>query len=383
VTDISICLNDESIDPGTIDVAIGELLAKVFGGKKGDFLAVTVEDYCRIRLEHGDFSVAMFCTLNDGQRNLVCISEINGELVTEAITSVMRRSLPWNEEIAWRDVVKRNEDYFASPFLSKEEAIREIERARNALTREIAGLFFTARPLGEEDSTKEELLQSAKAKAFSILPSDLIANNSDDDSLVDVDSIINNALSSYAANSRGGPGLVFTFPYNTARFLIVGDSVRDPRDNWTSNEMLFSGEQVSYFENGQISAITRWRLGKMEGEQVSYYSNGQVQRISIYSHHLQDGIEKSFYETGTLKSEKLFKRGRPTNNYKLYHKNGRLKEVSVFNNVVDYHCINYYPSSKVDADLMVRSRKYFDKDLNKEISVNYSKSGELLQNEVS
>lgn len=72
--------------------------------------------------------------------------------------------------------------------------------------------------------------------------------------------------------------------------------------------VLRHGEQKSYWKNGQLQAITPYKMGKKEGLEISYYEKGEkVYYERPYVASKKDGIVKKYYRSGRIMSETPYK----------------------------------------------------------------------------
>lgn len=61
------------------------------------------------------------------------------------------------------------------------------------------------------------------------------------------------------------------------------------------------GEEICYFENGQIQVQNFYINGQLHGRCVSYYEDGTLQTEKFYKHGRSEGQHTSYYESGRIK----------------------------------------------------------------------------------
>ena len=68
----------------------------------------------------------------------------------------------------------------------------------------------------------------------------------------------------------------------------------------TSILIPYTGEVISYHENGQIATKDNYKDGKLNGESIFYYENGQIQRKGNYKDGYPDGEMNIYDENGQI-----------------------------------------------------------------------------------
>ena len=85
------------------------------------------------------------------------------------------------------------------------------------------------------------------------------------------------------------------------------------------SDELKDGEQIDYYENGQIHIKFNYNAGKREGEQLSYYENGQLESKGNYKEDKKDAEWLMYYENGQLQIKSNWKEGIQDGDYLCYY----------------------------------------------------------------
>ncbi len=83
------------------------------------------------------------------------------------------------------------------------------------------------------------------------------------------------------------------------------------------------GEQLVYFENGNIAQKTYYQNGLKEGKQLYFNENGVILKEFGYVNDLLDGPAKLYNPDGTLSKEGVYRANRKYGVWN-YYKNGKL-----------------------------------------------------------
>ncbi len=90
-----------------------------------------------------------------------------------------------------------------------------------------------------------------------------------------------------------------------------------------------NGEQLTYFDNGQLTEKTLYEEGKREGKRIIYSEDGTVLKEFNYENDQLHGITKYYDTKGVLIIEGNYKRDRKDGTWN-YYENGKLKEQKIF-----------------------------------------------------
>jgi antitoxin component YwqK of YwqJK toxin-antitoxin module len=91
----------------------------------------------------------------------------------------------------------------------------------------------------------------------------------------------------------------------------------------------FTGDAVSYHENGQLFGKEFYRDGLWQGL-VMFYKNGQLQLTRSAKGGKSDGTWENYYENGQLEFKKIFKDGLKIGHWEFYYANGQLKTIESY-----------------------------------------------------
>ncbi len=89
------------------------------------------------------------------------------------------------------------------------------------------------------------------------------------------------------------------------------------------------GEQLTYFENGQLTEKIIYNNGKKQGRRVVYSEEGVLIKEFTYEQDQLHGVTKYYNMDGTLKIEGNYKRDRKNGIWN-YYDNGKLTEQKLF-----------------------------------------------------
>jgi antitoxin component YwqK of YwqJK toxin-antitoxin module len=90
----------------------------------------------------------------------------------------------------------------------------------------------------------------------------------------------------------------------------------------------YEGVFKSYYDDGSLQQEGQYVKNEMSGELKTYYKGGQVKEIVMMAHNLENGPFKEFYENGKIKAEGFYRNG-DTENGELreYNSNGELTKI--------------------------------------------------------
>ncbi|GAA4270858.1 toxin-antitoxin system YwqK family antitoxin [Aquimarina gracilis] len=155
----------------------------------------------------------------------------------------------------------------------------------------------------------------------------------------------------YKPSSGDSPTAIKTFSkdndtvqikYYTKKGKVISEGLMFKKDRigmWTyyhngSNKVMMTeeyklgklnGQQLTYFENGQLTEKTSFVDGKRQGERVMYSEKGTVLKEFKYDNDQLHGLTKYYDTDGNLIIEGNYKRDRKDGIWK-YYENGRLIE---------------------------------------------------------
>lgn len=124
-----------------------------------------------------------------------------------------------------------------------------------------------------------------------------------------------------------------------AEYVDVNDSSLDIREGEdiiyfqngnVSNQSFFkngkkNGKEISYFEDGSIKSTVNFMNGLEEGKYLSYWSNGNKEREMYYESGILNGERKYYYENGTLRTIQFSKNNKNSGNFAWYYQSGELE----------------------------------------------------------
>ena len=70
------------------------------------------------------------------------------------------------------------------------------------------------------------------------------------------------------------------------------------------------GEQLEWYEDGQLFSKQFYKDGKKEGEQLCWWKNGQLMSKSFYKEGKKEGEQIRWFENGQLSSLESYKEGK-------------------------------------------------------------------------
>ena len=87
------------------------------------------------------------------------------------------------------------------------------------------------------------------------------------------------------------------------------------------------GEQVIYYEDGQVKSKINFKAGFEHGEGVDYYENGRVREQKNYKGGELHGEWIRYYENGQIRSSRNYKDGQITGDLIEYYQDGQIKDI--------------------------------------------------------
>lgn len=95
------------------------------------------------------------------------------------------------------------------------------------------------------------------------------------------------------------------------------------------------GEDIRYYDNGQLKSIERYvgltmMLRKVEGFQEEYYENGNLRIKAETKNNLYNGSYETYYSNGQLYEKGQCKKGEKIGDWKIYLESGELKEIKKY-----------------------------------------------------
>ena len=113
---------------------------------------------------------------------------------------------------------------------------------------------------------------------------------------------------------------------STKRICFYNDGLPSQKNKYRN------GEDISYYENGQLEFKGNFTNNKRNGEHVDYYKNGQILSKINYIDDVEDGEYISYYENGQVESKREYIKGLENGEHISYYQNGQLMIVEVFAN---------------------------------------------------
>ena len=92
----------------------------------------------------------------------------------------------------------------------------------------------------------------------------------------------------------------------------------------------FTGDVLTYHENGQLSSRAATKDGKLDGITETYFENGKLSYRANTKDGELDGITENYFENGTLKSRMNLKDGEPDGISERYSEDGTLRSRTNF-----------------------------------------------------
>ena len=115
---------------------------------------------------------------------------------------------------------------------------------------------------------------------------------------------------------------------------------------------LKEGLHEAFFLTGSKSEESTYKNGILRGEQIFYYENGQIQEVRNFDIDGSfSGAYKSYHETGKLKSEGQYTNGSMNGKWKFFFRTGNIKEIVHFrDNVENGPFLEYFENGKISAE---------------------------------
>ncbi len=98
-------------------------------------------------------------------------------------------------------------------------------------------------------------------------------------------------------------------------------------ENYQSGKL--HGEQLTYFDNGELTEKTTYTEGNRQGKRIVYSEKGTILKEFTYENDQLHGVTKYYDTNGKLIIEGNYKRDRKDGIWK-YYENGKLKEQKLF-----------------------------------------------------
>jgi len=92
---------------------------------------------------------------------------------------------------------------------------------------------------------------------------------------------------------------------------------------------VLNGQQLTYFENGQLTEKITYTKGQRQGKRIVYSKEGLVIKEFTYLNDKLHGTTKYYNTDGTLKIEGVYKKDRKNGIWN-YYENGKLVEQKLF-----------------------------------------------------
>ena len=73
---------------------------------------------------------------------------------------------------------------------------------------------------------------------------------------------------------------------------------------------ILEGEQIEYYDNGNIYCKNNYKNGKREGERIEYYNNGNIYCKNNYKNGKREGEWIEYYNNGNIWHKENYKGGK-------------------------------------------------------------------------
>ena len=84
------------------------------------------------------------------------------------------------------------------------------------------------------------------------------------------------------------------------------------------------GDFVSYYENGNVDELGKYKDSLRTGTWLSYYKSGQLSDSTVYKFDNKNGTYHHFYKSGQLKDYGTYSDGKKNSDWLFYFENGKL-----------------------------------------------------------
>ena len=88
------------------------------------------------------------------------------------------------------------------------------------------------------------------------------------------------------------------------------------------SENLYTGEQLLFYENGQMEQRANYKDGKFDGLGTSWHENGEKKEQGHYKDNKLNGLWSSWYKNGQIEQKGNFKDNKPDGLFIGWHENG-------------------------------------------------------------
>jgi cytochrome c551/c552 len=124
---------------------------------------------------------------------------------------------------------------------------------------------------------------------------------------------------------------------------------------------------ISYYESGQIETMNAFKISNnnqrlRDGEDLLYFENGEIRMYHLWTNGVLTGRAYSKYENGKLAYERYYTDGYKSGTWRFYDENGKLKEELVFelkktpwNSDDDFALQKYYLDNKLAYTVELKS----------------------------
>jgi antitoxin component YwqK of YwqJK toxin-antitoxin module len=145
-------------------------------------------------------------------------------------------------------------------------------------------------------------------------------------------------------------GVILTIFFLTI-FFSIWDWFKTKKDSG-----LKEGENIVYYENGQIHAKFKIKNGKHDGLSNAWFENGNKKSEVQFNNGLYQGLTTHFYENGNVKERHVWDKGLKNGLFQKYDENGFITEDGIFLNDKVIKLNEYYLYG------VFRGTKYFKDD---------------------
>ena len=108
--------------------------------------------------------------------------------------------------------------------------------------------------------------------------------------------------------------------------------------------------EMTYYDNGHLKDVKKYKNDKKDGEWHEYYDNGQLKKNERYMSGKKTGIWHTYYDSGKLDGRRVYsKNGEPTD-YASYYENGELSYKVIYENGESIHSYSYSKDGELSGE---------------------------------
>ena len=138
------------------------------------------------------------------------------------------------------------------------------------------------------------------------------------------------------------------------------------------DNIIYTGEYIDYYDNGQIYEKCNYTDDKLNGEYIKYYENGQIYEKCNYTNGKINGEYINYYKCGQIYEKCNYTNGKINGEYINYYKCGQIAlKCNYTNGKINGEYINYYKCGQIALKC-----NYTDYKLNGEY-IKYYENGQI------